>query len=81
MFAETQFYFEVPIYYTWNTLAKKFQCHKQGKEVEAHINLYSTDSSVHYSSKQYKMFLLAITVDRCAWIDIFRRIENSERSS
>nr|XP_034195047.1 uncharacterized protein LOC117611219 [Osmia lignaria] len=44
MFAKTLLYSEVPTYYTWNASAKKFERRKQGKAVEGHPNLYSTDT-------------------------------------
>ncbi|GFX01509.1 ATP-dependent DNA helicase [Trichonephila clavipes] len=42
--AKTLLYSEVPKFYTWNTLTKKFQRRKQGKAVEGHTNLYSSDA-------------------------------------
>ncbi|GFU96246.1 helitron_like_N domain-containing protein [Trichonephila clavipes] len=43
-FARTLLYSEVPTYFTWNTSTRKFQRHKQGKAVQGHHNLYSTDA-------------------------------------
>ena len=44
MFAKTLLYAEVSKYYTWNASTKKFNRRKQGKPVEGHPNLYSTDA-------------------------------------
>lgn len=44
IFAKTLLYSELPTYYTWNAAAKKFQRRKQGKVVEGHSNLYSTNA-------------------------------------
>uniref|UniRef100_A0A1U7XF28 Uncharacterized protein LOC104236095 n=1 Tax=Nicotiana sylvestris TaxID=4096 RepID=A0A1U7XF28_NICSY len=44
VFAKTLLYSEVPKFYTWNASAKKFQRRKQGKAVEGHPNLYSSDA-------------------------------------
>ncbi|GFV13168.1 uncharacterized protein TNCV_4071081 [Trichonephila clavipes] len=44
LFAETLLYSEVPKFYTWNASTKKFQRRKQGKAVEGHTNLYSSDA-------------------------------------
>ncbi|GFQ74261.1 ATP-dependent DNA helicase [Trichonephila clavata] len=43
-FARTLLYSEVPTYFTWNTSTKKFQRRKQGRAVQRHLNLYSTDA-------------------------------------
>ncbi|GFX26846.1 ATP-dependent DNA helicase [Trichonephila clavipes] len=43
-YARTLLYFEVPTYFTWNTSKRKFQRRKQGKAVQGHHNLYSTDA-------------------------------------
>ncbi|GFY30226.1 ATP-dependent DNA helicase [Trichonephila clavipes] len=43
-FAKTLLYSEVPKFYTWNASTKKFQRRKQGKAVEGHTNLYSSDA-------------------------------------
>ncbi|GFX87397.1 ATP-dependent DNA helicase [Trichonephila clavipes] len=43
-FARTLLYSEVPTYFTWNTSTRKFQHRKQGKAVQGHHNLYSTDA-------------------------------------
>ncbi|GFT68522.1 putative DNA helicase [Trichonephila clavipes] len=43
-FARTLLYSEVPTYFTWNTSTRKFQCRKQGKAVQGHHNLYSTNA-------------------------------------
>ncbi|GFW53691.1 uncharacterized protein LOC104236095 [Trichonephila clavipes] len=43
-FAKTLLYSEVPKFYTWNASTKKFQRRKQGKAVERHTNLYSSDA-------------------------------------
>ena len=43
VFAKSLLYSEVPKYYTWNISAKKFQRRQQGKKLEGHPNLYSTD--------------------------------------
>jgi len=37
-------YSEVPTYFTWNTSAKKCQRRRQGKAIEGHSNLCSTDT-------------------------------------
>ncbi|GFU94212.1 ATP-dependent DNA helicase [Trichonephila clavipes] len=34
----------IPKFYTWNASSKKFQRRKQGKAVEGHTNLYSSDA-------------------------------------
>ncbi|GFV18973.1 helitron_like_N domain-containing protein [Trichonephila clavipes] len=44
LFAKTLLYSEVPKFYTWNASTKKFHCRKQGKAVEGHTNLYSSDA-------------------------------------
>ncbi|GFX67673.1 uncharacterized protein LOC104236095 [Trichonephila clavipes] len=44
LFAKTLLYSEVPKFYTWNASTKKFQRRKQGKAVEGHTNLYSSDA-------------------------------------
>ncbi|GFV00104.1 uncharacterized protein LOC104236095 [Trichonephila clavipes] len=44
LFAETLLYSEVPKFYTWNASTKKFQRRKQGKAVEGHTSLYSSDA-------------------------------------
>ncbi|XP_071042241.1 uncharacterized protein [Parasteatoda tepidariorum] len=43
-FAKTLLYCEVPTYYTRSVSSKHFQRRKQGKPVEGHPNLYSTDA-------------------------------------
>ncbi|GFQ88731.1 ATP-dependent DNA helicase [Trichonephila clavata] len=43
-FARTLLYSEVPTYFTWNTSTRKFQRCKQGRAVQGHLNLYSTDA-------------------------------------
>ncbi|GFR15405.1 ATP-dependent DNA helicase [Trichonephila clavata] len=43
-FARTLLYSEVPNYFTWNTTTRKFQRRKQGRAVQEHLNLYSTDA-------------------------------------
>ncbi|UYV74016.1 hypothetical protein LAZ67_11001852, partial [Cordylochernes scorpioides] len=43
-FARTLLYSEVPTYFTWNTSTRKFQRRKQGRTVQGHLNLYSTDA-------------------------------------
>ncbi|GFR30276.1 helitron_like_N domain-containing protein [Trichonephila clavata] len=42
--AKTLLYSEVPTYFTWNTSTKNFQRRKQGRAVQGHLNLYSTDA-------------------------------------
>ncbi|GFX12629.1 ATP-dependent DNA helicase [Trichonephila clavipes] len=44
LFAKTLLYSEVPKFYTWIASTKKFQRCKQGKAVEGHTNLYSSDA-------------------------------------
>ncbi|GFU40418.1 putative DNA helicase [Trichonephila clavipes] len=44
LFAKTLLYSEVPKFYTGNASNKKFQRRKQGKAVEGHTNLYSSDA-------------------------------------
>ncbi|GFX41928.1 ATP-dependent DNA helicase [Trichonephila clavipes] len=44
LFSKTLLYSEVPKFYTWNASTKKFQCHKRGKVVKGHTNLYSSDA-------------------------------------
>ncbi|GFX87714.1 ATP-dependent DNA helicase [Trichonephila clavipes] len=44
LFAKTLLYSEVPKFYTWNASTKKFQRRKQGKAVEGHTNLYSSNA-------------------------------------
>ncbi|GFQ95595.1 ATP-dependent DNA helicase [Trichonephila clavata] len=46
-FARTLLYSEVPTCFTWNTLTTKFQRRKQGRAVQGHLNLYSTDALGH----------------------------------
>ncbi|GFR20599.1 ATP-dependent DNA helicase [Trichonephila clavata] len=43
-FARTLLYSEVPTYFTWNTSTRTFQRRKQGRTVQGHLNLYSTDA-------------------------------------
>ncbi|GFQ89304.1 ATP-dependent DNA helicase [Trichonephila clavata] len=43
-FARTLLYSEVPTYFTWNTSTRKFQPRKQGRAVQGHLNLYTTDA-------------------------------------
>lgn len=43
-FAKTLLFSEVPTYYTWNASSKNFQRRKQGKRVEGHSELFSTDA-------------------------------------
>jgi hypothetical protein len=43
-FAKTLLYSEMPTYYTWNASAKRFQRRRQGKAVEGHPNIYSSDA-------------------------------------
>ncbi|GFS96142.1 ATP-dependent DNA helicase [Trichonephila clavipes] len=44
LFAKTLLYSKVPKFNTWNASTKKFQRRKQGKAVEGHTNLYSSDA-------------------------------------
>ncbi|CAH0555040.1 unnamed protein product [Brassicogethes aeneus] len=80
MFAKTLLYSEVPTYFTWNTSAKKFQRRKQGKVVEGHPNLYSTDAlgrlfTVHPNNAECFYLRLLLRT----WTDIFPKIENSKK--
>ena len=43
-FARALFYYEVTQFYTWNRSTKKFQRRKQGKPVQGHPNVFSTDA-------------------------------------
>ncbi|GFR02766.1 ATP-dependent DNA helicase [Trichonephila clavata] len=43
-FARALLYSEVPTYFTWNTSTRTFQRRKQGRAVQGHQNLYSTDA-------------------------------------
>ncbi|GFQ82089.1 ATP-dependent DNA helicase [Trichonephila clavata] len=43
-FVRILLYSEVPTYFTWNTSTRKFQRYKQGRAVQRHLNLYSTDA-------------------------------------
>ena len=43
-FARRLLYSEVPTYFIWNSASKKFQRRKQGKAVEGHRNLFSSDA-------------------------------------
>lgn len=43
-FANTLLYSEVPQYFTWNPTGKLFQRRKQGKPVQGHPNVFSTDA-------------------------------------
>ncbi|CAI6370275.1 unnamed protein product [Macrosiphum euphorbiae] len=43
-FARTLLYSEMPRYYTWNAVSKKFQCRKKGDCVAGFADVYSTDS-------------------------------------
>ncbi|GFQ93146.1 ATP-dependent DNA helicase [Trichonephila clavata] len=43
-FARTLLYSEVPTYFTWNTSTRKFRRRKQGRAVQGHLNLYSTNA-------------------------------------
>ncbi|XP_067129653.1 uncharacterized protein [Centruroides vittatus] len=68
LFAKTLLYSEVPKYYTWNASAKKFQRRKQGKPVEGHTNLYSSDAlgrlyTVHPNNQEcFYLRLLLVNV-------------------
>jgi hypothetical protein len=68
MFAKMLLYSEVPTYYTWNASEKKFTRRKQGKTVEGHPNLFSTDAlgrlySVHPNNAEcFYLRLLLINV-------------------
>ncbi|GFR26867.1 ATP-dependent DNA helicase [Trichonephila clavata] len=43
-FARTLLNSEVPTHFTWNTSTRKFLRRKQGRAVQGHLNLYSTDA-------------------------------------
>ncbi|GFR23347.1 ATP-dependent DNA helicase [Trichonephila clavata] len=43
-FARTLLYSEVPTYFTWNTSTRTFQRRNQGRAVQGHLNLYSTNA-------------------------------------
>lgn len=43
-FAATLLYADVPTYFTWNKPRKTFERRKQGKPVEGHPNVFSTDA-------------------------------------
>ncbi|GFR14530.1 ATP-dependent DNA helicase [Trichonephila clavata] len=68
IFARTLLYSEVPTYFTWNTSTRKFQRRKQGRAVQGHLNLYSTDAlgrlyTVHpNNAKCFYLRLLLINV-------------------
>ncbi|GFX64018.1 ATP-dependent DNA helicase [Trichonephila clavipes] len=68
LFAKTLLYSEVPKFYTWNASTKKFQRRKQGKAVEGHTNLYSSDAlgrlyTVHpKNTESFYLRLLLINV-------------------
>ncbi|GFY08003.1 uncharacterized protein LOC104236095 [Trichonephila clavipes] len=84
LFAKTLLYSEVPKFYTWNASTKKFQRRKQGKAVEGHTNLYSSEALGRLctcSSEQYRMLLSKIDVDQYTWTNILPRFKNSQRSA
>ncbi|UYV73324.1 hypothetical protein LAZ67_10002721 [Cordylochernes scorpioides] len=68
LFAKTLRYSDVPKYYTWNAPEKKFQRRKQGKPVEGHPNIYSSDAlgrlyTVHPSNQEcFYLRLLLVNV-------------------
>ncbi|UYV77959.1 hypothetical protein LAZ67_15003037 [Cordylochernes scorpioides] len=68
LFAKTLRYSDVPKYYTWNASEKKFQRRKQGKPVEGHPNIYSSDAlgrlyTVHPSNQEcFYLRLLLVNV-------------------
>ncbi|GFR27826.1 ATP-dependent DNA helicase [Trichonephila clavata] len=43
-FSRTLLYSEVPTYITWNTSTRTFRRRKQGRAVQGHLNLYSTNA-------------------------------------
>lgn len=67
-FAKTLFYSEVPQFYTWNQSSKAFQRRKQGRLVEGHQNVFSTDAlgriyTVHPNNAEcYYLRLLLVNV-------------------
>ncbi|UYV83333.1 hypothetical protein LAZ67_23000609 [Cordylochernes scorpioides] len=68
LFAKTLRYSDVPKYYTWNASEKRFLRRKQGKPVEGHPNIYSSDAlgrlySVHPSNQEcFYLRLLLVNV-------------------
>ncbi|UYV80385.1 hypothetical protein LAZ67_19000038 [Cordylochernes scorpioides] len=68
LFAKTLRYSDVPKYCTWNASEKKFQRRKQGKPVEGHPNIYSSDAlsrlyTVHPSNQEcFYLRLLLVNV-------------------
>ncbi|UYV73327.1 hypothetical protein LAZ67_10002739 [Cordylochernes scorpioides] len=69
LFAKTLRYSDVPKYYTWNAPEKKFHRRKQGKPVEWHPNIYSSDAlgrlyTVHPSNQECS-YLRLLLVNVC----------------
>ncbi|GFQ91731.1 ATP-dependent DNA helicase [Trichonephila clavata] len=49
---------EITNFFSWNTSTRKFQCRKQGRAVQGHLHLYSTDAlghlyTVHPNNAEY----------------------------
>ncbi|UYV78243.1 hypothetical protein LAZ67_16000653 [Cordylochernes scorpioides] len=69
LFAKTLRYSDVPKYYTWNASEKKFQRRKQGKPVEGHPNIYSSDALgrlyTFHPSNQECLYLRLLLVNVC----------------
>lgn len=67
-FARTLLYSEMPRYFTWNALSKKFERRKQGKPVPGYVNVYSNDAlgriyTVHPSNDEcFYLRLLLVNV-------------------